>query len=315
MPVSPDALIRALARDRRSGAAELALRACRQIRQWISRSRPKPAELTDLALRLHAAQPGMAPLLRLANALLMQVEQNLPVDRQLRELASFERELRTGPRRAAMRCARLLRRKGHLRVATYSFSSTVLTTLLLLRSRLECVLCSEGRPLDEGRRLAAALASRGVAVEFYPDLALVQAISHAHVFLIGADAICGTGFVNRAGTGLLVRMAGLDGVRVLIVADASKFLPQTLEPYLRFPAETESRRLWPRAPRGVRLMHSIFEWIPWDPELRIVSDRRTLSFAQLPSILQRIRVAEALLRGLTKGGRNRYVAPPHTARP
>src|SRR5579884_2905379 len=278
MPVSPDALIRALARDRRSGAAELALRACRQIRQWISRSRPKPAELTDLALRLHAAQPGMAPLLRLANALLM-------------------------------------RRKGHLRVATYSFSSTVLTTLLLLRSRLECVLCSEGRPLDEGRRLAAALASRGVAVEFYPDLALVQAISHAHVFLIGADAICGTGFVNRAGTGLLVRMAGLDGVRVLIVADASKFLPQTLEPYLRFPAETESRRLWPRAPRGVRLMHSIFEWIPWDPELRIVSDRRTLSFAQLPSILQRIRVAEALLRGLTKGGRNRYVAPPHTARP
>src|SRR5579885_663023 len=303
MPVSPDALIRALARDRRSGAAELALRAYRQIRQWISRSRPKPAELTDLALRLHAAQPGMAPLLRLANALLMQVEQNLPVDRQLRELASFERELRTGPRRAAMRCA------------TYSFSSTVLTTLLLLRPRLECVLCSEGRPLDEGRRLAAALASRGVAVEFYPDLALVQAISHAHVFLIGADAICGTGFVNRAGTGLLVRMAGLDGVRVLIVADASKFLPQTLEPYLRFPAETESRRLWPRAPRGVRLMHSIFEWIPWDPELRIVSDRRTLSFAQLPSILQRIRVAEALLRGLTKGGRNRYVAPPHTARP
>src|SRR5579884_395114 len=302
MASSPGALIRALARDRRSGAAELALRACQQIRQWISRTRPTPAQLTDLALRLHAAQPSMAPLLRLANVLLQQAEQGSPVRLQLRALTSLERMLRAAPRQAAMRCARLLARRAHLRVATYSFSSTVLTTLLLVRSRLGSVLCSEGRPLGEGRRLAAALVDQGIAVQFYPDLALAGAISKAHIFLIGADAIGTSGFVNRAGTGVLVRMAGLYGVPTLVVADSSKFVPRALERYLLLPSATTNRSLWPRAPRGVDLTLALFEWIRWFPELRVVTDRQTVSGSQLSSVLERIPVAEGLLKGLTRGG-------------
>jgi translation initiation factor 2B subunit (eIF-2B alpha/beta/delta family) len=302
MASSPGALIRALARDRRSGAAELALRACQQIRQWISRTRPTPAQLTDLALRLHAAQPSMAPLLRLANVLLQQAEQGSPVRLQLRALTSLERMLRAAPRQAAMRCARLLARRAHLRVATYSFSSTVLTTLLLVRSRLGSVLCSEGRPLGEGRRLAAALVDQGIAVQFYPDLALAGAISKAHIFLIGADTIGTSGFVNRAGTGVLVRMAGLYGVPTLVVADSSKFVPRALERYLLLPSATTNRSLWPRAPRGVDLTLALFEWIPWLPELRVVTDRQTVSGSQLSSVLERIPVAEGLLKGLTRGG-------------
>src|SRR2546425_777114 len=62
--------LEAIARDRRSGAAQLALRAVTDLQSWLRRH-PKPTEqeLLDIASALLRAQPSMAPLLRLANEL------------------------------------------------------------------------------------------------------------------------------------------------------------------------------------------------------------------------------------------------------
>src|SRR2546425_7548868 len=60
----------AMARDRRSGAAELALRAVTDLQSWLRRHpKPNEQELLDIASALLRAQPSMAPLLRLANEL------------------------------------------------------------------------------------------------------------------------------------------------------------------------------------------------------------------------------------------------------
>src|SRR5713226_6328400 len=119
-----------VARDRRSGAAELALRAVTALQAWLRRHpRPTEADLHEITRALPRAQPSMAPLLRLANEVALAADSGSPARDLARAAGLFRRLLTTGASRIARRLGRALRDDGYKKVVTYSYSSTVLAAL------------------------------------------------------------------------------------------------------------------------------------------------------------------------------------------
>lgn len=243
--------IRAIARDRRSGAAELADRAATALLRFVRMRPARPEHLAALAAALLRAQPSMAPLLNLAGLVQRAVEQKPSSPQQLQraliaKLRTFRQQLDRANRQIARQFAARLR-PGAV-VLTYSYSSTVLAALVAA-SRMPGrraigimrVICSEGRPQLEGRRLAARLARAGIPVFLVADASLPTHLEEADVVVVGADAILpspagrrGAGaYVNKIGTRVLQEQSRRAGKPFYVLADTSKILPDELWAFYR----------------------------------------------------------------------------------
>ena len=116
-----------------------------------------------------------------------------------------------------------------LAVATVSASGTVRACLgeLSRRCRLQ-VLCAEGRPLLEGRALAASLAAAGIAVTLCTAAAAGGLSGAADTVLVGVDAVGPDWFVNKCGTRALVEAAAARGRAAYAAAARDKFIAAPL---------------------------------------------------------------------------------------
>jgi translation initiation factor 2B subunit (eIF-2B alpha/beta/delta family) len=292
--------IDAVARDRRSGAAELALRAVGAMQDWLRRHRtPTGQELEEIAGALLRAQPSMAPLLRLANQVALAADtadSRKTLAQALREFAGI---LRTGRQQIAQRFLRTLPWRGRKSVKTYSYSSTVLSALVCARSRIGSVWCSEGRPGNEGRRTAARLARAGIRVCLLTDAALLEGFLSMPV-VVGADMIVPGAFLNKVGSNVLVAGAQPRVRRkfhTIVLADTLKFWP---EPVHRRPSLLWKQRngppgeVWRGAPAGVSIQNQYFVFTALAPQVRILTERGPMTPAQVRRELKRIRIAPRL---------------------
>src|SRR5487761_407280 len=188
----------AIAADRSSGAAELALRACLALQQWVRRhSKISRNDLLTAARALLIAQPAMAPLLRLANELALATEPPAPS----RYLARIARHFRSA-----------LGKGDPKIIITYSYSSTVLQAIVAARSRIWQVICSEGRRGVEGRKTVEQILrlGKGVGASLTTDAALHMFTTYSHALVVGAHA-------------LQIRCP------VWVLADTSKLLPPEID--------------------------------------------------------------------------------------
>jgi translation initiation factor eIF-2B subunit delta len=288
----------AVARDRQSGAAELARRAADALLVWLRRPRrPAAEELQAVARRLATAQPTMAPLLRLANEVALVAEtgslHRLPI-----VVARFRQLLRAAPTRIARRFATRLRTLHPPIVATYSYSSTVAGALSKARRHIGVVWCSEARPGLEGRRLARELAEGGGNVVLMSDAALLEVAPAADLLVLGADAVERNGFHNKIGTGALVERMAAAAKPVWVLADTTKFWPDdAFHPRRRPPTPpVPAAELWRRPPRGVRLWNPYFAPCAYRANLRVLCERGWLDARQIHRVLARLRIAPGLHR-------------------
>jgi len=118
-------------------------------------------------------------------------------------------------------------------VFAYSFSSTVLSSLLYARSQGKVfrVVCTESRPSMEGRKLAARLAAGGIEVTHTFDTALGLLLSECSIALMGADAIGKPGLVNKMGSFPLAATCKSLGIPLYSCAGTEKLYAATS--YLR----------------------------------------------------------------------------------
>src|SRR5712692_5365155 len=94
----------AIARDRNSGATELALRAVKGLELWIGRhAHPGEQDILAIARALLHTQPSLAPLLRLANDVALAADAHVPVKELRRVAKDFGDLLRTASRKIARR--------------------------------------------------------------------------------------------------------------------------------------------------------------------------------------------------------------------
>src|SRR5687767_9372083 len=136
-----------------------------------------------VARSLVRAQPSMAPVWRAA------IEAFAALDHPDR-FARFAMRARRAPAALTRVAVEALagsdasrdasRDAAALHIATLSCSGAVAHTLKTLAARGPVrVSCAEGRPALEGRRLAADLAAAGIAVTFYGDAAIGDAVATA----------------------------------------------------------------------------------------------------------------------------------------
>jgi translation initiation factor 2B subunit (eIF-2B alpha/beta/delta family) len=190
-----------VARDRTSGAAQLALESVHAVEAWLARHpSPSEAELEEVVVRLLGLQSSMAPILRLANEVALAADAPVRARALASRLRVFRRCLEHARGRIARQFVVGLDTTQRATVATYSFSSTVIGALAAARPRLASVLVAESRPALEGRITAARLAQARVPVQYTTDAGLLGMIHSASMLVVGADAVLSHAFVNKIGT-------------------------------------------------------------------------------------------------------------------
>lgn len=275
--------LEALASDRRRGAAEIAqslLDWCQEWGRGEVAGTPGPAEVAAALARLGRSQAAMAPVLRIANDLLLELERREGTDDPGAARRSARKAAVTWRSRLASASESLslhLRRafEGVATIYTYSASSTVRDALDAHSAAGNWfrVVLSEARPGNEGASLARHLAERGVPVRLGTDAWLWGEIEEEEgVFAIGADALLSMRWVNKTGTRALAERARANGVSVVVAADTSKWLPPTLAAlprnYDRDPGEIAVR-----PPASMEVTNPYFEEIPYTALDHLITER------------------------------------------
>ncbi len=285
-----------VARDRTSGAAQLALESARAVEQWLGRhSDPSEAELEDVVVGLLRLQSSMAPILRLANEIALAADGPDRSRALAKRLAAFRRCLDRARGRIARHFAGALVNSRRLTAATYSFSSTVIGALAAARTRLASVLVAESRPSLEGRLTARRLAHAGIPVQYTTDAGLLGLLHTAGVFVIGADAVLSHSFVNKIGTRTACLAAREAGIPVFLLSDESKFLPEELAAPFWRPSEGPAAQVWARAPRGVSLRSPLFEHTEL-AHARVITETGVLDASEVRRAVESVRVSPRLKR-------------------
>jgi ribose 1,5-bisphosphate isomerase len=128
-------------------------------------------------------------------------------------------------------------------------------------------VCTETRPLYQGRKTAIELVAAGIPTTMVIDSSMRWAIRkfNTDIIIIGADAISSQGTVfNKIGSRLLALAAKESDIPVYVTASLLKFDAQT---HLGERTEIEMRggsEIWPDAPEGLTLVNPAFETISRD---------------------------------------------------
>jgi eIF-2B alpha/beta/delta-like uncharacterized protein len=94
------------------------------------------------------------------------------------------------------------------------------------------VICTESRPLREGRYAARILEDLGVSVTFITDASMWEFVQEADWVLVGADAITYEGSVaNKMGTAMLSHLCNITKTPFFVASELFKFNPLTRKGY------------------------------------------------------------------------------------
>jgi translation initiation factor 2B subunit (eIF-2B alpha/beta/delta family) len=274
-------LISGIAHDRESGATDILHRAIEVLRRVMS----KPAAVRlEVAAALCRAQPGMAPLWNAALAAANDEGQPARFERLVQRtqrapsaLVRFTRQLFAEPDPPSR-----ARKTVPLSLVTLSNSASVRQALEGLAStRALRVACAEGRPGLEGRGMATTFAQADIAVTFFSDAAIGQAVDAADAVVVGADAIASEWFLNKVGTRMLAATAMSVGVPVYVIATGDKFCAPVLSPFI-LPRDGAAHEIWNAPPRNVTVRNPYFERVPLEMIVALITDGGIMPAADVP---------------------------------
>ena len=179
-------LIREVAKDKTSGAVELTRKGAEALLlladQTAAQDTPQLlSELLGTGRKLIEAQPSMAPLFTLVHTVLSSLDaaQDVGEARQAITAAArgFAADLGLRGEKIALEALSLI--PNGVAILTHSRSSTVSGALLLAKERGRSfrVLCTESRPLYEGRELARELGQQGIETTLITEAAVAHFMS------------------------------------------------------------------------------------------------------------------------------------------
>jgi translation initiation factor 2B subunit (eIF-2B alpha/beta/delta family) len=296
-------LVASIKDDLTSGAAEIALRAIAILQNVFEEGKNLPpdklkAKLAEVCAALVACQPAMAPVFQLCNRVLLAVTSAVNTAQIIEQgnqcLSEFETHLCASAEQIANYAFELIP-YGEL-VFAYSFSSTVLSTLLHARTngKVFKVVCTESRPSMEGRKLAAQLAAGGIEVVHTFDTAAALVLSECAIAFMGADVISKSGLVNKVGSFMLACTCKELGVPLFSLAGTEKIVSQ--ERLLEFEKhERPGYEVWDTTAQGIQVLNLQFELVPFSMISGLVTEEGVLRQSDIDRYLKNWKVHEALL--------------------
>ncbi len=288
--------------DLLSGAAEIALRAITVFQGMLQGTEDMPvaeveARLVKTARTLTEAQPAMAPLFHLGNTVLLACRGAKTVaqiqERCQEALMSFEKQLCESADAIADLAFDLIP-PGEL-VFAYSFSSTVVSSLVNARSRGRFfrVVCTEARPAMEGRKFATMLAAGGIEVMHTFDNALGLVLPQCRAAFMGVDCVARPGLVNKVGSWPLAMACKELNIPVYALCGTEKFVDD--ERVFQFERhDRPGAEVWADAPKGVRVLNRQFELIPLSWLTGIVTEHGILKEKEIDAYVSKLEVHDAL---------------------
>jgi translation initiation factor eIF-2B subunit delta/ribose 1,5-bisphosphate isomerase len=270
-----------IAADRDRGASELLRDLLPLLAEAIAGGGAAPREVARIVC---AGQPAMAPLWNACAAAL--ADRDRP-GRFARVRAEMERAAPALMRSASATLAELAPTGRDAVVITLSFSGSVAQTIgAIARTRPLQVVCAEGRPRFEGRRMAETLAGSGARVTLTTDAAIATYLSAEAVVVVGADAIAADGWINKVGTLGVAAAASLRGTPLYVIASRDKALARPLRDRWRSPAAAPDE-IWSAPVAGVTCENRYFERIPSELATLFLTDAGPISPSDLPQVSER----------------------------
>jgi len=207
------------------------------------------------------------PLMRNAVRLIIsQVEKNIHEKvEELTEIVTsaseqFLKNLENSKRKIAEIGARRIRNNSV--VLTHCHSSTV--TYLLRRAKLEGrsfeVICTESRPVFQGRITAKEMLELGVKTTLIVDSAARFFMNQVDLVLVGADAITSEGnVVNKIGTSTIALIAQEARTPFYVVSELLKFDPVTRYGDYEKIEERRQNEIWKNPPKNLIIRNPAFD--------------------------------------------------------
>lgn len=172
----------------------------------------------------------------------------------------FLKNLETSKEKIAMVGSRRI--FHHSRILTHCHSSTVTGILQKAKSdgKKFDVVCTESRPIFQGRITAKEMLDAGIKTTMIIDSAVRHYINEVDLVLVGADAITSEGnVINKIGTSMVALAAREARTPFYVVSELLKFDPLTMHGDYEKIEERNSKEVWDAPPPGLIIRNPAFD--------------------------------------------------------
>ena len=147
-------------------------------------------------------------------------------------------------------------------ILTHCHSSTV--TYLLRKARLEGksfrIICTETRPVFQGRITAKEMLELGLNTTLIVDSAARFFMNQADLVIVGADAITSEGnVINKIGTSMMALVAHEARTPFYVVCELLKFDPATMYGDYEKIEERNPNEIWENPPENLIIRNPAFD--------------------------------------------------------
>ena len=175
-------------------------------------------------------------------------------------------------------------------VLTHCHSSTV--TNLLRKAKQEGktfeVICTESRPVFQGRLTAKEMLDYGVNTTLIVDSAARFFINQVNLVVVGADAITSEGnVINKIGTSMIALAANEARIPFYVVSELLKFDPVTMYGDYEKIEERSSNEVWENPPKRLVLRNPAFDVTRRDFIHGIICEEGIISPHSIIEVIQR----------------------------
>ncbi len=158
--------------------------------------------------------------------------------------------------------------KDFTHILTYSRSSQV-KDVLLKKKGIKRVYITEARPHNEGILLGMELAKKGIPVKIGPDAALEEFIKESDAIVIGADAVFTDSFINKIGTGIIVKLAEIYKKPVFVLAIPQKKIKKAYEKFYKIMDEPPDEIL-KTSHKNIEVFNRYFERVYFSKSIHLI---------------------------------------------
>jgi translation initiation factor 2B subunit (eIF-2B alpha/beta/delta family) len=299
MEISADSLLQEIKADHTTGAVELVKKGVDALVLFIADYEGSGArffhELIRISKFLIDAQPAMAPFFHLANTLLLAAEDQRELgamkEATRKAVRSFLLHLQDSGEQIARIAGELIH--GNSKVLTHSHSSTVLKALTeaWTRGKRFEVICTEGRPNQEGFQMARKLGESSIRVQLQIDSAAPYTLKEVDLVFVGADCLSPLGLVNKVGTYSLAVSARERKVPFYALCGTEKLLGAGMARGFRI-LKKNPREIWLHPAKGVEVLNFYYDITPLDFLTGIITEEGMIPGSEILRRFQRMAVSK-----------------------
>jgi len=148
------------------------------------------------------------------------------------------------------------------KILTHCHSSTV--SHMLKRAKREGksfeVICTESRPVFQGRITAKEMLDAGIKTTLIVDSAVRFVMNEVDLVVVGADAITSEGnVINKIGTSMVALAASEARTPFYVISELLKFDPLTIYGDYEKIEERSFREIWEEPPQGLMIRNPAFD--------------------------------------------------------